>query len=66
MCYIKISFWNKKVVKRLFQGFLVYEFLIEKAHIKYVENIDLLDELPFYDELPPKQFFPCNFCKRRS
>ena len=62
MCVLyKISFWNEKEVKRLFQDFLVYNVLIETAYIKYGENIHLLHDLPFYDELPPNQFFLCNF-----
>ena len=28
-----------------------YNVLIEKPHIKHLNNIDLLHELPFYDEL---------------
>ena len=46
-----MSFWDEKEAKRLFQGLPFYNLLIEKRRIKRVKNIDLLDELPFYDEL---------------
>ena len=45
-----MSFWDKKEAKRLFQE-LPFYVLIEKPRIKRVKNIDLLHELPFYDEL---------------
>ena len=48
---IKMSFSDKKEVKRLFQKLLLYNVLIEKSPIKHLEAIDLLHEFPFYDEL---------------
>ena len=50
MCHIKTSFWDEKEAKRLFQE-LPFCVLIEKPGIKHVNNIDLLHERPFYDEL---------------
>ena len=44
-------FWDKKEAKRSFQERPFYNVLIEKPCIKRVKNIDLLRELPFYDEL---------------
>ena len=44
-------FWDKKEAKRSFQELPFYNVLIEKPCIKRVKNIDLLRELPFYDEL---------------
>ena len=49
--HIKISLWNEKEAKRLFQILPFYNVLIEKPKIKGLKNIDLLHELPFYDEL---------------
>ena len=46
----KNEFWNKKEAKNLFQTFPFY-VLIEKPEIKKLSNIELLHELPFYDEL---------------
>ena len=53
MCYIKMSFWNEKEEKIFFQEFPFYHALIScfKTCIKRVKNIDLLHELPFYDDL---------------
>ena len=48
---IKMNFWDEK---RLFQE-VPFDVLIEKPHIKQLSNIDLLHELPFYDELSIKQ-----------
>ena len=45
-----MGFWNEKEAKRLFQ-ILPFYVLIEKPLIKHLKNIDLLHELPFYDEL---------------
>ena len=45
-----MSFWDEKEIKILFQELLFY-VLTEKPHIKRLKNIDLLHELPFYDEL---------------
>ena len=44
-------FCDKKEAKRSFQELPLYNVLIEKPCIKRVKNIDLLRELPFYDEL---------------
>ena len=41
MCHTFMSFWDEKEANILF----------EKPRIKHVKNIDLLHELPFYDEL---------------
>ena len=46
----KISFWDETEAKRLFQKLPFYNVLIEKPRIKHLKNIDLLHELPFYDE----------------
>ena len=43
-----MSFWD---TKELFQILPFYNVLIEKPKIKHLSNIELLDELPFYDEL---------------
>ena len=51
MGIIKMSLWNEKEAKRLFQILPFYNVLIEKPKIKGLKNIDLLHELPFYDEL---------------
>ena len=44
----KMSFWN---TKELFQIFSFCNVLIEKPKIKHLSNLELLHELPFYDEL---------------
>ena len=36
---------------KLFQELPLYNVLIQKPRIKHLKNIDLLHELPFYDEL---------------
>ena len=41
--------WERS--KKIVSNTSIYNFLIEKPHIKYLKNIDLLQELPFYDEL---------------
>ena len=41
----------KKKQKKIFQKLPFYNVLIEKPKIKHLSNIDLLHELPFYDEL---------------
>ena len=51
MVFIKMSVWNKKEAKRLFQMLPFYNVLIEKPKIKGLKNIELLPELRFYDEL---------------
>ena len=47
----KNQFWNKKVAKELLQILPFYNVLIEKPKIKHLSKIELLHELPFYDEL---------------
>ena len=47
---IKISFWDGKEAKSLFQELPFNNVLIEKPN-KPLKNVDLLHELPFYDEL---------------
>ena len=47
----KNEFWNKKEAKELFQILLFYNVFIEKPQIKHLSSIELLHELPFYDEL---------------
>ena len=43
-----MDFWD---TKKIFQIFRFYNVLIEKIKIKHLSNIELLHELPFYDEL---------------
>ena len=43
----KNEFWNEK----LFQILPFHNALIEKPKIKHLSNIELLHELPFYNEL---------------
>ena len=43
--------WDEKETKRLFQILPFYNVLTEKPKIKGLKNIDLLHELPFYDEV---------------
>ena len=47
----KNEFWNEKEAKELFQILPFYTVLSEKPKIKHLSNIELLHELPFYDEL---------------
>ena len=47
----KNEFWNEKEAKKLFQTLPVNNVLIKKPEIKKLSNIELLHELPFYDEL---------------
>ena len=49
-----MNFWDKKEAKGLFQK-LPFKKFIKKSHIKHLKNIDLLHEIPFYDELNIKQ-----------
>ena len=42
--------WNEKEAKSLFQT-LPFYFLIERPEIKKSSNVELLHELPFYDEM---------------
>ena len=46
---------NEKETKNLFQILPFYNVLIEKPEIKKISNIELLNELPFYDELNIKE-----------
>ena len=47
-----MSFGMKKnPQKNLFQTLPFYNVLIERPEIKKLSNIELLHELPFYDEL---------------
>ena len=46
-----MSFWDEKDAKTLFQKLSFYNVPIEKPRIKRLKNIDLLHELPFYDQL---------------
>ena len=48
---IKVSFWDEKEGKKLFQKLPFYNIFIEKPKIKAFKDIDLLQELPFYTEL---------------
>ena len=47
----KNEFWNEKEAKEFFQILPFYNVLIEKQKIKHLSDIELLHELPFYDEL---------------
>ena len=42
---IKMSFWDEKEAKRLFQKLAFYNTFIEKPPIKHLKNIDLRHEL---------------------
>ena len=46
-----MNFCDEKEAKRLFQKLPFYNVIIQKPCIKDPSNIDLLQELPFYDEL---------------
>ena len=46
-----MSFWDEKEVKNCFQELPFYNVPMEKPYIKRLNNIDLLHELPFYNEL---------------
>ena len=47
----KNEIWNEKEAKELFQTLPFYNVLTEKPEIKKLSNVELLHELPFYDEL---------------
>ena len=47
----KSDSWNEKEAKSLFQTVPFHNVLIEKPEIKKLSNVELLHELPFYDEL---------------
>ena len=42
---------EKKETKRLLKKLLFYNVPIEKLKIKKIDNVNMLRELPFYDEL---------------
>ena len=44
-------FWDKKEAKTLFQRLLFYNILIEKPRMKHPNNINLLYELAFHEEV---------------
>ena len=46
-----MRFWDERETKRLLQKLPFYNVPIEKPRIKSLKNIDLLHEIPFYDEL---------------
>ena len=47
-----MSFWDEKEAKRLFEELPFYNTLIEKPYtLIHLNNMDLLCELPFYNEL---------------
>ena len=50
-----MSFWDEKEAKGLFQELSFYNVLIEKPKVKRLKNIDLLQELTFYDNLSTVQ-----------
>ena len=45
-----MSVWDEKEVKRSYKELPFYKTLIEKPYTKRLNNIDILRELPFYDE----------------
>ena len=45
-----VLYKKEKKQKKLFQELPFYNVLIKKPHIKHLNTIDLLHELPFYDE----------------
>ena len=49
------EFWNEKEAKNLYQTLPFYNVLIKRPEIKKLSNIELLHELPFYDELSIKE-----------
>ena len=42
---------NEREVKKLFEGLPFHNVLIEKLCIKHLNNIYVVRQLPFYDEL---------------
>ena len=46
-----MNFWDEKEVKRFFEELPFYNVSIEKLYIKRLNNIDMLRERPFYNEL---------------
>ena len=49
------EFWDDKEAKTLLKILPFYDILIEKPEIKQLSNVELLHELPFYDELSFKE-----------
>ena len=47
----KNELWNEEKAKSLFKLLPSYNVLIKKSKTEYLSNIQLLYELPFYDEL---------------
>ena len=47
----KNKFCNEKEAKKLFQILPFYNVLIERPKIMHLSKIELLNELPFYDDL---------------
>ena len=46
-----MSFWDEKEAKKIFKKLPFYNVSIEKPSIKRLNNIDLLHELRFYNEV---------------
>ena len=46
-----MNFWDEKETKGLFQELLFYNIFIKKPRIKRLKNLDLLQKIPFYQEL---------------
>ena len=46
-----MRFWDEKEKKELLQKRPFYDVFTENSNIKHLSNIDLLHEIPFYDEL---------------
>ena len=46
-----MRFWDEKEKKELLQKLPFYDVFTENSNIKHLSNIDLLHEIPFYDEL---------------
>ena len=52
---MKMNFRDEKEAERLFEKLPFYNAFIGRPRIKHLRNIDLLHELPFYDELNIKK-----------
>ena len=46
-----MSFSDKNEIKRLLKEQLFYNVAIEKPNIKHLNNVNMLKELPFHNEL---------------
>ena len=46
-----MSFSDENEIKRLIKEQPFYNVTIEKPKVKHFSNVDMLNELPFYDEL---------------